>query len=269
MFLQEDVNDYDIYIIDIKVCERLAIYYAKPLDIDVLNGNKKEKYLEQLPPDEMYENTKFGENVSETAIMYKSLHKGQIKLKIDGGGYAVPYRIKGAQKVKGMTPEKELYPYCPIFLSQNAISLSDDIQIVTRFTGSVEEIHSSFDFIHATNYFTMKEGLVTNIGALESILTKELRYQGSKYPLTSIIRVKKFIARKWTCNAGEMLKMMFQVNDLNLKDPIVLEEQLVGVDIAYFSELIKIIRSVDPKKLTHSYLSKLIDKVFNNFEEEN
>ena len=86
--------------------------------------------------------------------------------------------------------------------------------------------------------------------------------------MSSVIRVKIFIARKWTCNAGEMLKMLFQVADLDLQDPVVLEEQLVGVDIAYFSELIKIIRKTEPKKLTHSYLCELIDRVFNNFDEE-
>jgi len=257
MFLQEDVNDYDIYIKDIVVCERLAKYYAVPLGIDVLNGNRKKQYLEHLVPDAHYEETPYGENVSAEAIMYKSLHPGQIKLKLNGGGLLIPE--------EDLVKDKQ---YQVVFLSQNAISLSDDIQIVIRFTGSVDEIHSSYDFVHATNYFTFDEGLVTNINALECILTKELKYQGSKYPLTSVIRVKKFIARKWTCNAGEMLKMLFQVADLDLQDPVVLEEQLVGVDIAYFSELIKIIRKTEPKKLTHSYLCELIDRVFNNFDEE-
>jgi hypothetical protein len=39
-----------------------------------------------------------------------------------------------------------------------------------------------------------------------------------------------------------MLKMMFQVSDLDLKNPDVLEEQLIGVDIAYFSTLIEVLR---------------------------
>ena len=264
MFLQEEVNDYDIYIMDITVCERLAKYYCHPLNIGVLNGNNKETYLKELPPDELYENDEYGENVSERAVRLKSLHPGQIKLDLNGAGKPIKYRKEDDKKNEKNLPDK--YPYCPVFLSQNAISLSDNIQIVTRFTGTVEEIHESFDFIHATNYFTFDEGLVTNVKALESILTKELRYQGSKYPLTSIIRVKKFIARKWTCNAGEMLKMMFQVAELDLMNPIVLEEQLIGVDIAYFSQLIEILRNTDPKEINHGYLVNLIDKVFNQSE---
>jgi hypothetical protein len=55
---------------------------------------------------------------------------------------------------------------------------TEDLQIVLRFSGNVTQIHKTFDFVHATNYFTFEEGLVTNV-AVESILTKSLRYQGS------------------------------------------------------------------------------------------
>jgi hypothetical protein len=45
---------------------------------------------------------------------------------------------------------------------------------------------------------TFEEGLVTNVAALESILTKSLRYQGPyiSYP---VIRIEK--QRGWTVNA--------------------------------------------------------------------
>jgi hypothetical protein len=59
------------------------------------------------------------------------------------------------------------------------LSPLEDLQIVLRFSGNVTQIHKTFDFVHATNYFTFEEGLVTNVAALESILTKSLRYQGS------------------------------------------------------------------------------------------
>jgi hypothetical protein len=69
--------------------------------------------------------------------------------------------------------------------------------------------------VHATNYFTFEEGLVTNVAALESILTKSLRYQ-DPYILLPVIRMKKFIQRGWT-KTGEILKMLFQVSELDLK----------------------------------------------------
>jgi hypothetical protein len=258
MLLKEDINDFDIYIQDHSVLLKLAKHYAKFNDLTVLDGNNREHYLGLLPPEENYTDKPYG-NTSFMAVMYKSLHPGQVKLQIDGAGIAIANEDIEEQKAKGKK-------YFPIFYSQNAISLSDDIQIVLRFSGTAEQIHESFDFIHATNYWTYKDGLVTNIRALESLLTKELRYQGSKYPLTSVIRMKKFITRQWTINAGEILKMLFQISDLDLKNPVILEEQLIGVDIAYFSQLINIIRDTKPEKLTNSYLVQLIDKVFNNFD---
>lgn len=152
--------------------------------------------------------------------------------------------------------------YQPVFFSQNAISLSDQIQIVLRFSGNAEEIHKNYDFIHATNYYTPESGLVTNIDALECLLSKELRYQGSLYPLTSIIRMKKFILRGWSINAGEILKIMFQISELNLRGIDTLEQQLIGVDVAYFSKLIEVLRGVKHQSITGQYLNTLIDKIF-------
>jgi hypothetical protein len=76
--------------------------------------------------------------------------------------------------------------------------------------------------------------------------------------------MKKFIQRGWT-NAGEILKMLFQVSELDLKNIEVLEEQLIGVDVAYFS-LLTVLRDTEGK-LTAHHLSELIDKVFNEYEE--
>jgi hypothetical protein len=70
--------------------------------------------------------------------------------------------------------------------------------------------------VHATNYFTFEEGLVTNVAALESILTKSL--------------IPGILISSYLCNTyeeihttwldrkqGEILKMLFQVSELDLK----------------------------------------------------
>jgi hypothetical protein len=48
--------------------------------------------------------------------------------------------------------------------------------------------------------------------------------------------------KKFFCEVGqlmpEILKIMFQISELDLTDILILEEQLIGVDIAYFSLLI-------------------------------
>jgi len=258
MLLKEDVNDFDVYIQDMDALLELAQYYCKDR---VLDGRKRDELIKDRYPkyEEFDGKTIDGEEYqAELFVRIKNLKANQIKLDIPSVG------IRTEQLVQ---PIEESYQVA--FLSQNAISLTDDIQIVLRFNGNAEEIHKTFDFIHATNYFTFREGLVLNQNALESILTKDLRYQGSLYPLTSIIRMKKFLLRHWQISAGEILKIMFQISELDLHDIEVLEEQLIGVDVAYFGILIEALRSVkDKEKITTSYISALIDKIFNEFEEE-
>jgi hypothetical protein len=152
----------------------------------VLDGRKREDYLNNIQS-----SFEIDDNESEEAVRYKTLKLDQVKLNISSIGMKKEL-IEGKK-------------YQVAFFSQNAISLTEDLQIVLRFSGNVTQIHKTFDFVHATNYFTFEEGLVTNVAALESILTKSLRYQGSLYPLTSV-RMKKFIQRGWTVNGEKSLR---------------------------------------------------------------
>ena len=262
MFLNEKVNDYDIYLMDMDVLLDLSKHYANKYGVGVLDGRKREEYLQKEFPNVDVENNQMGdfedEYASERYIKIKNLKPNQVKLDVPAQGKRIEELIKDGKE--------EYVKYQPKFFSPNAISLSDDIQIVCRFSGDAEKLHETFDFIHATNYFTFNEGLVTNKDALESLLGKQLRYQGSLYPLTSIIRSKKFIKRGWNIGAGEYLKIMFQISQLDLTNPEILEEQLIGVDVAYFGTLIKILRNdiMDNPKMEvgYKYLADLIDKVF-------
>lgn len=158
-------------------------------------------------------------------------------------------------------PQKSKYR--PVFLSSNAITLSNKIQLTIRFYGAPDEIHKNYDFVHCTNYWVAKTGeLVVTKEALEVLITRELRYQGSLYPLCSIIRTRKFLKRDWTINAGQYLKMCLQVAQLDLTDPRVLEDQLVGVDVAYFAELLRAVNEKSPEKLEAAYIVEIIDRMF-------
>ena len=260
LFQDIKVNDFDVYLQDIDVLKALAAYYYRGT---IYDGRERLRYEEKIQNEKSaFYQAEFGSvekgwewDQSKQVVEVKTLKDNQVKLGVEGFGLKMD-----------TDPSKT---YQPVFYSPNAISLTDDVQIVLRFSGTPQEIHSTFDFVHATNYFTFEEGLVTNIKALESILTKELKYQGSQYPMTSIIRMKKFIARGWRMNAGEILKMMYQVSLLELNKPEVLEEQLIGVDVAYFGKLIEIIRGLDDEeKLTPHYLNTLIDRVFSSFDED-
>jgi hypothetical protein len=248
LYLQEKVNDYDIYIQDIVVAKRLAEYYiGNDPRMMVLSGSDKDRLSKEVE----------GKEDSAYVIAVRNLKEDQVKLFFanKNGGLALEYN------------DENLPLYRPVFYSPNAISLSDDIQIVLRFTGNAEAIHKNFDFVHATSYFTYNEGLVTTVEVLESILAKTLKYRGSLYPVTSVIRIKKFVKRGWNISAGEMLKIMFQISELNLRNPYVLEEQLIGVDIAYFSRLIEILSTSKKESIDSEFLNTIIDKVFNEDNE--
>ena len=156
--------------------------------------------------------------------------------------------------------------YRPIFLSTNAITLSNKIQLVIRFYGEPDVIHENYDFVHATNYWTYETGTVLNQRALESILNKELFYIGSKYPICSLVRTRKFIKRGWQINAGQYVKISFQISKLDLENIYVLEDQLVGVDSIYFLNFINALKTKHIKNndfvLTQDYLTTVIDKIF-------
>lgn len=153
--------------------------------------------------------------------------------------------------------------YRPVFMSTNAITLSHRVQIILRFYGEPDAIHENYDYVHCTNYWTSWDGeLVLKQPALEALLARELRYVGSKYPICSLIRMRKFINRGWSINAGQILKMVMQVSELDLKDVAVLEDQLTGVDVAYFMEVIEKVRENDPTKVNSAYLIEIINRMF-------
>lgn len=249
MLLNEEVNDFDIYLQDRLVVKQLAEYYLKDQSgVIVYDWYKANDH-----------NSEERQQHSRWGTFLRNINYDQIKVWCDNEA-----GIKVEPKTTVLDPDHK--PYQLAYISPNAISLTDQIQIVLRFHGDPENIHKTFDFVHATNYFTFEKGLVTNKAALESILTKQLEYNGSMYPLTSVIRAKKFVTRGWRIGAGEYMKMMFQISLLDLQNVDVLEEQLLGIDVAYFDKLIDILREryeKDPSfKLTPQYFNTLINKVF-------
>ena len=229
MLQSEDVNDYDMYFTNFDTCLAVTKHYASFFDKDQVEVR-------------VMENNRISIRVAPSVT-----YNGQEEASDESPVAA-----------EGVTEKHE-----PIYFSSNAITLSGKIQIVCRFYGSPEEVHKNFDFVHCTCYWTSKERiLVTPIEALRCILTKELKYVGSKYPICSIIRIRKFIARHWTINAGQLLKMVMQASELDLKNPAVLQDQLVGVDSAYFMQLIRVLEENKVEKVTSAYISTIIDRIF-------
>ena len=256
--LQGDLpNDYDVYLDNTEVAARLANYYVSRLpDVD---NEKTRTPIVEVPP----EGGRVTVKVKSAGIAGEDIDQDQYDY---FESYPNPNK-RISQYLEGAM-QKDTGKYTALAITTNAITLTDKIQIVLRFVGPANEIHKNYDFVHTTNYFTESEGVVLNQPALESILSKELKYVGSLYPICSMFRIKKFIQRGWTITAGEMLKIAWDISKLNLNDREILQEQLTGVDAAYFNQLINLLE--EGKEIDRTYLFELVNRVFdNNWEPEN
>lgn len=223
MLLNEKVNDFDLYFRDHDTCLGVAEYYAKFFPNDVSIRDDDGKISIRTTPTIIYQGEEGASDESK-----------------EGTG-----------------------EYKPMFMSSNAITLTDQIQIVVRFYGQPEAIHANYDFVHCTCYWSSWDcKLVTPERALLCIMGKELIYVGSKYPLCSIIRIRKFIARGWTISAGQMLKMLIQLGELDLAHVPTLQEQLVGVDSAYFARVISKLKEDGRETVTADYILEIINRIF-------
>lgn len=264
MLLGESVNDFDIYFRSIGTAEAVAEYYVKKF-----NDTKKLTVSDGVRPytpevrRESIKNIK-GETEDRICIFMQSAGvAGE-----DQGDYAYFETLSEDEAIKfaeslGEKEEVELSKYRVTFMSQNAITLSDKIQLVIRFHGEPDKIHDNYDFVHATCYWDHgNSNLHLPAQAMESMLSRSLIYKGSLYPIASVFRTKKFIERGWRITAGQQLKMMWQISEINLSDYEVLREQLTGVDAAYMHQLINALKGVDPQKINSAYVSKIIEKIF-------
>ena len=263
LLLNEPVKDFDYYFRNKATCKQVADYYVKKFN--AAHPEIDRKPIVQVKHDRI-------------KIMVKSA--GVVSEKGDAGyeyfeSLPDEFSQKYVEKVVEVADETdsehlnemEKERYRPVFMSANAITLSNKVQLVLRFYGNPEEIHKNYDFVHCTNYWTAKDNkLVLNQLALESLLSRQLQYMGSLYPVCSIIRARKFLKQGWHINAGQYLKMCFQVSELDLTDIEVLEEQLTGVDAAYFFQVIdycKKRQEADPNfRPDGPYLISIIDKIF-------
>lgn len=258
MLKGELVNDYDYYFTNQETVEAVSKYYVNKFN--------------ELNPDR---------DIKPRVI----IEEGRVRIRIQSAGIAseadadtyqyfetvdpteaAGYVDDAVQVLKELEDETKA-KFRPIFLTDNAITLSNKIQMVIRFYGSPEEIHDNYDFVHAMSWWRSEDGhLELPAKALEAILTKELLYHGSKYPLASIIRTRKFIQRGWTINAGQYLKMSLQLHDLDLSDIKVLEDQLIGMDAAYFRQILSILHAKQLEdehfKISSAYLIEIIDRMF-------
>lgn len=274
LFLGEPVNDWDVYFRTTTTAKRVAEHYvglfiaAPP---PTLEGNP------------LLESVKVIDHGDRVAVMVKSA--GVLSASSGEGVYqyfealsdSAPEQTEEyVQVIFGGAGGRSDYAadkdYWPCVLTGNAITLLRQnrkltpVQLILRFTGDPAQIHQNFDWAHATNYWTFQSGLVTRAEALECLLARELRYVGSQYPLAALLRAFKFVQRGFTRpHAGHLLVLALQLARLDWDDPHVWEEQLTGVDFAYFREIIQRIRKllaegVGMQEIIATYLAQIVEE---------
>lgn len=257
MLLGEKINDYDIYFRTFETTKKVAEYYAARL-----HNPKMPKARVKV---EQRENIK-GESEKRVVIWIQSAgvlsdesteYRYFETLTEDETAEFAESLILSEQNEEG----KEKYR--PVFMSENAITLSDSVQLITRFYGEPDKIHDNYDFVHATCYWDHKnENLVLSADAMESLLSRTLIYRGSLYPIASIFRMKKFVERGWRITAGQQLKIMWQISEVNLQNWNVLRDQLTGVDMAYMYQITEALKDVPSEKINSAYVAEIIDRIF-------
>lgn len=255
----EMVRDYDVYFRTKESCVTVAEYY-----VDKWNSAHSDKPVTLKVDEETGKVSCFvrskgiadEEEMADSTIAYNF--------------ETTPFEdeVVGAEHETSSTEESgDGEKYRPRFITSNAITLSHKIQIVTRFYGEVEDIHKNYDFVHCTCAWSSWDNEVfLPQKALECIINKELYYVGSKYPLCSMIRTRKYLERGYHINAGQYVKMAMQLNELDLKDVSVLEDQLTGVDTTYFQMMIDELqqhqKESGSEKVDITYAMQLINKLF-------
>jgi hypothetical protein len=223
MLIGEEVNDYDVYLKDKECIKKLIRHYV---DIDM------------FPIHEIKE------------INIRKEVEDRIKIFIPSdGAHVFDTNKKDRYQLKCIT--------------DNALSFTDNFQIIIRFYGEPEDILRNFDFVHTHCYFDYaKQHLELPAKSLECILSRTLLYEGSLYPLCSVIRTRKFINRGWRITAGQYLKMLLQLNDVDLTNIEILKQQIIGVDSLYMIELIEKLSAIEADKVDSAYVIELIDSIF-------
>ena len=281
----EKVHDYDVYLRTNEACKAVAEYY-----VNMWNKAHEEEgqiSLKIIPPETIqvptYENGVRKLDEKGQPATHSVVTPERIKVFVPSAGVVEEEKTievdapfppieeveqtdedKAAEKA---AEEKDKPKYRPVFMSSNAITLSDKIQVVIRFYGDVEVIHKNYDFAHCTCSWTSWNNEVQlPEKALECIINKELYYIGSKYPLCSIIRTRKYLERGYHINAGQYVKMAFQLNELNLYNLKTLEDQLTGVDSGYFMMMIEALKKKADESgeavVDKSYVFELINRIF-------
>lgn len=253
LYTGNKINDFDIYFKDLETTKKVAEYYA----------GRAETELDTIVEVRVEEQMNIKGELETRVINYVPSSGVAGDTSVDS---EADDRLEDAGVDVDVKPEQD-EKYRLQFISANAITLSDKMQLITRFYGDPAEIHRSFDFAHCMGYYdTGTKELHVTVEALEAMLSRTLIYRGSLYPVASIFRMKKFVERGWRIGAGELFKIMYQISKIDLDDLETLIDQATGADLLYMMAFIERLKSAKESgiQITNDYVMELLDAIFND-----
>ena len=149
---------------------------------------------------------------------------------------------------------------CPVFVSPNAMTLSNRFQLVFRYTGAPDFVIDQFDFAHTQMFWNRVSGVKLSDRAKDSLVLNELFYLPGAYPLSSLFRLRKFLLRGWNISIGQLTKLSIQLSKIDYTDLQQLKDQLNGVDIQYINRLVYLLESEN--NMTEERIIAIIDELF-------
>ena len=253
-------NDFDIYIDDIGTLHKVCVFYTNQW-----NENHKTQKEFNVVKHIITDNNELSDSYDQNLNVIYDVRES-VEVQVRSSGIVKDDDIEDQDEIDNVKEEHK-EKYIIKCITSNALSLSDDVQIICRFCGKPEEIFKNYDFIHTMQaYIRSTDNLLLNTKSLVSIMAKRLEYQGSLFPICSLFRLRKFLSRGWSISSMEILKIAYQISKLDLDDVNVLKDALTGCDYYYmisFIEALQEWRENNPGiEFNSEYMFKLIEEVF-------
>jgi hypothetical protein len=156
------------------------------------------------------------------------------------------FYLKDKDNAEGFAKALAEHGFKETFRTDNAITLTRkgkhktyEIQIITRFQGTPQEILDTFDFTIVQGLYdfeTSKFHFADNF--LKHIAQRKLVYSGnSKYPICALYRTRKYGERGYKLPGTTMVQIALAIHALEIKTYQDMKEQLMGIDTAFLKVL--------------------------------
>jgi hypothetical protein len=111
-----------------------------------------------------------------------------------------------------------------VFLAGNGASFK--VQLITKYFGNPEDVTSKFDFEHCRAYFKWDQPMVINY---DLISQRRLVFnEKCSNPLSSIMRLHKFLSQGWSVKKEEILKIGKAVKSVDFSNEKDLADSIFG-----------------------------------------